>query len=51
MIEGYRKMSAARKLQIMQDLINTACLLVMGTLNGGARKPILIDSGATCLEF
>jgi len=27
MIEGYRKMSAARKLQIRQELINAACLL------------------------
>jgi len=32
MIEGYRKMSAARKLQIMQDLINTACLLALGDI-------------------
>jgi hypothetical protein len=32
MIEGYRKMSAARKLQIMQDLINTASLLALGDI-------------------
>jgi hypothetical protein len=32
MIEGYRKMSAARKLQIMQDLINAACLLALGDI-------------------
>lgn len=32
MIEGYRKMSAARKLEIMQDLINAACLLALGDI-------------------
>lgn len=32
MIEGYRKMSAARKLQIMQDLMNTAYLLALGDI-------------------
>ena len=32
MIEGYRKMSAAKKLQIMQDLINTAGLLALGDI-------------------
>src|SRR5215468_6046094 len=32
MIEGYRKMSAARKLQIMQDLINAAGLLALGDI-------------------
>jgi hypothetical protein len=36
-IEGYRKMSAARKLQIMQDLINTACLLALGDIK--RRRP------------
>jgi hypothetical protein len=30
MIEGYRKMSAAKKLRIMQDLIQTAYLLALG---------------------
>jgi hypothetical protein len=28
-IEGYRQMSAARKLEIMEDLINTAHLLAL----------------------
>ncbi|MBO0858792.1 MAG: hypothetical protein J2P21_10045 [Chloracidobacterium sp.] len=32
MIEGYRKMSAARKLQIMQDLINAAYLMALGEI-------------------
>jgi hypothetical protein len=32
MIKGYRRMSAARKLQIMQDLINAACLLALGDI-------------------
>lgn len=32
MIEGYRKMSAGRKLQIMQDLINAACILALGDI-------------------
>ncbi|MDQ3013820.1 MAG: hypothetical protein M3X11_24340 [Acidobacteriota bacterium] len=32
MIEGYRKMSAARKLHIMQDLIRTAQLLALSDI-------------------
>ena len=32
MIEGYRKMSAARKLQTMQDLINAADLLALADI-------------------
>jgi hypothetical protein len=32
MIEGYRQMSAGRKLQIMQDLINSANLLALGDI-------------------
>lgn len=32
LIEGYRKMSAAEKLQIMQDLIRTAQLLTLGEI-------------------
>jgi hypothetical protein len=31
-IEGYRKMSAAQKLQIMQDLMRTAQLLALGEI-------------------
>lgn len=31
-IEGYRKMSAAKKLQIMQDLIRTAQLLALSDI-------------------
>lgn len=32
LIEGYRKMAAAQKLQIMQDLIFTAQLLALGDI-------------------
>lgn len=32
LIEGYRKMSAAQKLQIMQDLNYTAQLLALGNI-------------------
>jgi hypothetical protein len=32
LIEGYRKMSAAQKLQIMQDLNRTAQLLALGDI-------------------
>jgi hypothetical protein len=31
-IEGYRRMSAAQKLQIMQDLMRTAQLLALGEI-------------------
>ncbi len=46
MIEGYRQMSAARKLRIMQDLISAAGLLALGDIkrkhpNAGPRELML----------
>ncbi|MGH9832075.1 MAG: hypothetical protein ACREBD_00885 [Blastocatellia bacterium] len=46
MIEGYRKMSAAKKLQIMQDLIRAAYWLALGDIrrkhpNAGTRELML----------
>ena len=54
MIEGYRQMSAGRKLQIMQDLINAANLLALGDIKrthpGADRREIMLRLASRRIE-